>query len=226
MTDRMPGSAPSCEFSGIPGSFLKSYDREIFAWAANLATAGPVLRIKLAQFPEMMRLGDAFAQYVSLSCTMFKHPISGLVKLTIEPASPKDYADILEHMDRLPAIVAAWRKVGAEQSRRAKQQVAAVFENIPDAFVKAYEPELRAWGQNLRASGGKRTIVLREVPGAPVAVDGWGDKPLLGAALVAEVEKMAKGVRLRIRPEDAVAEALIAHHAEDIERYGMPRKVN
>ena len=220
--NRQVGPLPSASFERIPGYFLKLYNREILGWAANLERVGPVLRIRLATMPDVWNLGEVFARYVALTCTLLAHPVSGKRTFLIEPQTKLDAEIIAKHCEELPAIVQAWRKVGAENKRK-KSKVDAVFDRIPDVFVKAYDTDIRQWGAHFKSSNGKRTIVFRKIMGAPTQKDNWGEDAMLGAALIATVEKRRGGVRLVIAPETEADERLIAKHCEEILRYGMPK---
>jgi hypothetical protein len=115
-----------------------------------------------------------------------------------------------------------WANV-LDQAIELALSVAAEVERIPQEFVEAYREEFASWGQRFGKSFGATTIILREVPGAPVELDGWGNRPLLAVEVVAEIlERGADFVKLLIKPADEQSEMRIRKHAEDIVRYGEP----
>ena len=213
-------------FEDIPHAFLRAYSREVMGWAGRLGRSRPgsepLLKICLATMPEVTALGEAFVEYVTLACEVWTHPVSGDVKFLIKPASEAEIVAIRKHLERLPAIETAWR-LAAARAKRARKRVDATFEDVPECFVRAYEADLKAWGSSFRDRGGKAGLVLRRIPGEPVALDQWGQEPMIGVELIAAVDKvLTDGVVLVIRPVDEKSRELIAKHAEAIERYGEP----
>lgn len=211
----------NAEFLKIPEAFLKAYQHDIMAWAANLEKY-PTCEIRLVGMPGSGTILDAanVRETATLSATLWKHPISGETKIVVVPATDFDEEVIRLHVEKLPSILAAQRaRAAAPKQVRA---VGAEFD-LPEIFVQAYNEELVEWGRELSKHGRCKHIVLRKIPGEPVALNAHGTENYFGVDLIAEVMRLTDDeVRLLIKPETEVSKMLIAKHCEAIERYGLP----
>lgn len=216
----------SCDFQ-LPEVFVQAHALELLMWARDLAKWGPALKVKLKKAPAGRQIdvvADLLPECVTLTCSLFKREVGGERRFVIAPGSAYDAEMIDIYCDKLPAIEAARERfIQAQARRRNAGAVAAEVERIPQEFVEAYREEFASWGQRFGKSFGATTIILREVPGAPVELDGWGNRPLLAVEVVAEIlERGADFVKLLIKPADEQSEMRIRKHAEDIVRYGEP----
>jgi hypothetical protein len=212
----------------LPDRFIEAHSVELLTWARDLQRYGPLLKVKLKRVPGVPNGVPWLPVDVTLECALYKQETDGSKLFVIRPHQPSDTWWIYCYCDHLPEIEKA-RAAFLEIRRRAQEPVDAVFENVAEAFVRAYRAELAAWGRNFGKSGGGTTIVLRSVRGAEVKLDEWGQPPMLGVELVARVEKRRDGrLRLLISPADEQSERLIALHAEEIVKLGEPeaRRVN
>lgn len=211
----------------LPEKFCEAHAFELLTWAKDLQAYGPLLKIKLKRAPVgefVSVLAGLLPVDVTLKCTLLKRQSDDEAVFKIEPNTTYDGEMIGIYVHELPAIEKARMAfIEREAAKRGRKPIAAVVEGVPDCFVEAYMPELMRWGQRFGKSGAATTIVLREIPGAPVKLDDWGNKPMLAVELVAEREDpRAERSRLLIKPADETSAALIARHSEDIVRYGQP----
>jgi len=91
----------------------------------------------------------------------------------------------------------------------------AVFERIPELFVKVYDAQLRAWGRDLAKVGKIGTVRLRK-PVEPLIIHA-GAKRIVGVRLIAEPERGPDGAtRLVISPSTDADEEAIRRHVRDL----------
>lgn len=209
----------------VPEAFLQVHSTELLLWAGDLQRWGPMLKVCLLRAPVPPDVPCSLLPAdVTLECMLLKREASGDRMFLIQPHTPWDAEMIRMYVDKLPVILKAREKARAELRARGGK-VDAVFDKIPQEFVSAYAAELRRWGNGFGALGPHRAVVLRRVPGQEVKLDEYGQEPMVGVSLEAEVEHVAAGhIRLIIRPETDQDERLIARHCEDIRRYGEPQE--
>lgn len=105
-----------------------------------------------------------------------------------------------------------------------QKHVRAEFE-LPEEFVKIYNPEIVSWGRDFQRRGPHCLIVLRHILRKPVLLDGNGQIPQIGVRLVATVERARRGsdeVQLRVHAESSEDLYRIHKHLEDVKRWGPP----
>ena len=97
-----------------------------------------------------------------------------------------------------------------------------VFERIPDYFVNRYDPEICAWGANLRKIGRVKSFILKEGTFADLSPD-----PELGAVLIQvklRMEYIQSTNTVRVFPDSDADEEKIRKHCEKMERLGVPAR--
>lgn len=105
-----------------------------------------------------------------------------------------------------------------------QKHVRAIFD-LPEEFVKLYNPEIVSWGLNFQQAGPHKLIVLRRIPGKPVLLDGNGQMPRIGVWLTATVERARRGsneVVIRVHADTSEDLLRIRRHLEDVRRWGLP----
>jgi hypothetical protein len=209
------------KFKNLPWIFVETYQQVLLAWARDLVRIGSAIEVDLHHVEGPAVDMAAVPQKVKLGCQVWKHPKSGDVRFLIQPLTEMDVAIVAGHCEQLPRILELKRLEAAKQAR-SQGHMDAVFDDIPDEFVQAYQRELREWGFAFKQLGRNHTIPLRKVPGVSPDFDDEGREVQYGVALVAEVDRAGQRTRLIIRPKDEQARERIARHVADIKRHGDP----
>lgn len=207
-------------FEKLPEVFLKTYRRDLMAWAARRDS--PRMTLRLLRKPG----GDGgvldichVQQTVELMVETYRHPVSGEVKVMVGPASNFD-AEIIEyHSQALPEIVAA-RATAARTWAKRNVEIRPVLERIPDEFARYYWVSFEAWVSDFRLHGTRCCIEFDRPPGQPPKLDGEGRKIKEGVWLEAYMDwDDPANPRLLIRPVDEHAEQLIEKHTAEMRRH-------
>lgn len=212
-------NAITTHFEKLPEVFLKTYRRDLMAWAVRRDS--PRMTLRLLRKPG----GDGgvldichVQQTVELMVETYRHPVSGEVKVMVGPASNFDVEMIEYHSQALPQIVAA-RAVAARARMTRDEPIPVYPERIPDAFWKHYAVSFEAWVKSLRR-GLLRCIKFDRPPGEPLKLDGEGREIEEGAWFGAYVDwDDPANPRLLIQPVDEHAEQLIEQHTAEMRRH-------
>lgn len=215
--DNVPQNVET-RFERLPDLFLKTYTREIMAWA--LDPSGNTLKIRLLRRPgPHTRLGAPVAEEVEISRASFRHPISGQWRVVVAPAGEQDAERIAKHCEELPGIMSS-RQAAARAWARKGTQVAAHFENIPDAFVRHYREAFTAWGAEIKTRGYRCAVPLDLPPGEKPALDEGGRPIMKGAWFEAHIDwSDLENPRLVIRPADPFYAEMIERHTREMARH-------
>lgn len=95
-----------------------------------------------------------------------------------------------------------------------------IFEHIPEYFILKYMPEIEAWAANFSKIGPKKHFVLREGYHADMSPDPELGPVLLGATLIARMEKWRD--RVTISPRNDMDREVIARHCRKMVGLGIP----
>ena len=94
-----------------------------------------------------------------------------------------------------------------------------VFDHIPEWFVLRYDAEICAWAANFQKIGPVKNFVLREGQFADLSPDPEIGPVLLGARLVAKMEKWTD--RVTISPATEMDREMIARHCRKMVSLGI-----
>lgn len=212
----------SAEFQ-LPDKFIAAYQPILLGWAADGIDGfarRPSLTIELRDrmAAQAMEAGLAPPR-VTIIAEPWKHPVSGDLRIIVRPASELDAEIIALHAQMLPNL----RVVPMVDPRRMIRGLSARFARMPNAFIEAYDWEIRKWTRNFKQVGRSCPIMLRRPFGAPVVLDDNGQESMLLVQLWAEkAEVVDDMLDVTIVPETERDEKLIRQHAELITRYGQP----
>lgn len=203
------------KFEHLPDLFLKTYQKEIMAWA--LDRDSQTLKIRLLRRPgPHTRLGAPLAESVEIARQSFQHAVSGQWRVLVMPASEQDIEAVAKHDHDLPGIQLARQAAAAAWARKGVQ-VSAYFEHIPDAFVQHYRGAFTAWGSELKIRGRRCAIPLDLPPGEKPALDEGGRPVMKGAWFEADIDWTdVENPKLIIRPADPFYAEMIAKHTREM----------
>lgn len=203
------------KFEHMPDLFLKTYQKEIMAWALDRDSR--TLKITLLRRPgPHTRLGAPAADQAEIRRQSFKHSVSGQWRVLVAPNSEADVEMIAKHCHDLPGIQLARQAAAAAWARKGKQ-VAAYFEHIPDAFVQHYREAFSVWGAEIKTRGRRCAIPLDLPPGEKPALDEGGRPVIKGAWFEADIDWTdVENPKLIIRPADAFYAEMVARHTREM----------
>lgn len=95
-----------------------------------------------------------------------------------------------------------------------------VFDKLPEWFILRYDAEICAWAANFQKIGPVKTFVLREGYHSDMSPDPEIGPVLLGARLIARMEKNRD--RVTISPFDDQDREVIARHCRKMVGLGIP----
>ncbi len=215
--DNVPQNVET-RFERLPDLFLKTYEREIMAWALDRESRTLKIRLLRRPGPET-RLGASVSEQVEIARASFRHPVSGQWRVVVAPVSEADVEAIAKHCVALPGIQLARQAAAAAWARKGKQ-VAAHFQDVPDAFVRHYGEAFRAWGAEIKVRGRRCAVPLDLPPGAVPELDEGGRPVMKGAWFEADIDwSDVENPVLLIRPADPFYAEMVARHTREMERY-------
>lgn len=208
------------KFERLPDLFLKTYQKEIMAWALDRDSR--TLKITLLRKPgPHTRMGAPVAEQVEIMRQSFRHPISGQWRVLVAPVSEADVEKVAKHSHDLPQIQLARQAAAAAWARKGKH-VAAHFEDIPDAFVQHYRGAFAAWGSEIKIRGRRCAIPLDLPPGEAPELDDGGRPIMKGAWFEADIDWTdVENPKLVIRPADPFYAEMVARHTREMSKHWL-----
>ena len=211
------------EFEGIPETFLRAYQNELFGWAKKLAQANQIT-IDLWNPPGATVVSMGWQGSVTLQSDAFVHPLTKKMKFVVRPATDEDGERIAKHCEELPAIMTAHKAAAQALGQTRPKMARWVFDGtVPDYFALRYAFELREWARNLKKIGLTKHIVLREGILSDSSPDEEQGAVLIQVTLKAKVERIqGDELQIVVSAEDEEQERRIKKHCEKMQRNKIP----
>lgn len=208
-------------FKHLPDAFLKTYEKDIMAWALDKDSA--TLKVRLLRKPgadEGLNIARV-PEFAVITRQSFKHPVSGQWRVLVGPATEFDIELIELHCQQLPEIQLARQAAAAAWARKG-QNVSAHFDRIPQAFVDHYRSSFETWGAELKKRGRRCAIPLDLPPGEKPMLDEGGRPIMKGAWFEADIDWTdVENPKLIIRPADQFYQEMIERHTREMSKHWL-----